>query len=30
MGNGHPYYKETATYEEVKRNSKGSGAGYFS
>lgn len=23
MGNGHPYYKEVATYEEVKRNSKG-------
>jgi uncharacterized protein YxeA len=26
---GHPYYKEIVTYEEVKRNSKNSGAEYF-
>lgn len=29
MGNGHPYFQEVATFEEVFRNSEGSGAKYF-
>lgn len=29
MGDGHPYFQEIATYDEVCRNSEGSGAKYF-